>query len=200
MAPIAGIQSSCTVDLKAPLFAGISWTLSADWKPGRVERVAAWEMYVELITRIATVPLAEDCGVLREALTSLHSIFPTTREILRRSGPSVAKRKKSWWRKICKQESDLAFAEVAVFVLNAILRPFLSKWHPELESWEAQRGELASRAEHERKWDKNTEFRRELEQVRIELQKYIDCLAKAAGVDPTFVKQTTIVFNEEANL
>src|SRR5690554_2120685 len=61
----------------------------AEWETSRAESKAAWELYVELTTRIATQPLPDDRGLFREALSSLYSLYPTTREILRRAGPDV---------------------------------------------------------------------------------------------------------------
>ena len=49
--------------------------LSGRWEPDQVERDAAWELYVELVTRIAVAQLGPGGGVLREALTSLHQFF-----------------------------------------------------------------------------------------------------------------------------
>jgi hypothetical protein len=46
--------------------------------------------YIELVTRIAVVPLGPGGGLLRDALSNLYSLFPTTRDILRRYGPGVA--------------------------------------------------------------------------------------------------------------
>lgn len=59
------------------------------WKPNQVERLASWDLYVELITRIAVAPLQPSEGLMREALTSLHSLFGSTRDVLRRHGPEV---------------------------------------------------------------------------------------------------------------
>jgi hypothetical protein len=36
--------------------------LSGEWEPNDTERAAAWELYVELITRVTTVPLKPDEG------------------------------------------------------------------------------------------------------------------------------------------
>ena len=36
--------------------------LSGVWRPDQAERDAAWELYVELVTRIAVVPLAPGHG------------------------------------------------------------------------------------------------------------------------------------------
>jgi hypothetical protein len=60
------------------------------WKADREQQNAAWEMYVELVTRIAIQPLSEDRGLLREALTSLYSLFPKTRRILKQHRPRGA--------------------------------------------------------------------------------------------------------------
>jgi hypothetical protein len=63
---------------------------SAEWEADPTERRAAWSLYIELVTRIAVQPLEVDEGLLREALTSLYSMFGTTREILKQ-GVKVAK-------------------------------------------------------------------------------------------------------------
>jgi hypothetical protein len=65
--------------------------VSGVWEPESAERDAAWELYVELVTRVAVVPLGPGEGVLREALGSLYSLFGSTRDILRRGGPAVAR-------------------------------------------------------------------------------------------------------------
>ncbi|OLA72283.1 MAG: hypothetical protein BHW45_08010 [Roseburia sp. CAG:197_41_10] len=78
------------------------------------DMTAAWDMYVELITRIATQKLDEDYGDEKTALSSIHALFPITREILKAKGRLAPN-----------------FTKIAVIVLNQILRPFLSKWHLE---------------------------------------------------------------------
>ena len=41
--------------------------ISGTWEPNDDEGKAAWELYVELVTRIAVVPLGGEEGLLREA-------------------------------------------------------------------------------------------------------------------------------------
>src|SRR4051794_769042 len=89
-------------------------------------------LYVELVTRIAVVPLKGSEGLLREALASLYALFAITREILRRYGPELARP---------RPEGEYSLGELAVLVLNYQLRPLLAHWHPLLESLEAQRPE-----------------------------------------------------------
>jgi len=72
---------------------------------------------------------------------------------------------------------------VEIAVLNRGLRPFLTKWHPRLQVWEAQRQEHVAPQEHEKRWTEAPDFRRELEELREELKKYASALAAAAGVD-----------------
>jgi hypothetical protein len=147
--------------------------VSGTWKPNDSERKAAWELYVEIITRVAAVPLSLDAGLLREALTSLHSLFQTTRSILRRYGPSVAEPKPG---------DQYNFGFLAVALLNFGIRPLLSRWHPSLADWEACRPAERARSEHERAWDRAPALRSELAETRDILMSYAETLAQACGV------------------
>ena len=98
--------------------------LETDWQPQDPDRNAAWEMYIELVTRITTQPLPTQAGDDETALTSVYSLFPTTREVLRRHGRGA-----------------MEFARLAVVILNQKVRPFTAKWHRIKE-----RGELAGRS------------------------------------------------------
>ena len=50
------------------------------------DKDAAWELYVEMLTRIVTQPLPTEAGDEKTALDSIYSLFPVTREVLRRRG------------------------------------------------------------------------------------------------------------------
>jgi hypothetical protein len=142
----------------------------AEWTPDNAERDAAWKLYVELMTRIAVEELAEDEGLLREALSSLHDIFPETRHILKDAGPEVGARMPS-------------IGGIAIRVLNRGLRPFLTKWHPMLSAWEATRKPHVSSLDHERGWTDAKELRAELGKMRKSLASYAHALGKACGVE-----------------
>ena len=161
--------SSVKVSLKIPSIGGVEGT----WVPDERERDAAWEMYVELITRISIVELKSDEGILREALSSLYSLFGTTREILRKYGPSIAK---------VKGKGNISFGYLAVAILNGELRPVLAKWHPLLLDYENTKNSAVSQLEHEKNWGKANELREVLNEVRNVLINYADLLAKVAGV------------------
>lgn len=142
---------------------------SAEWEADPTERNAAWSLYIELVTRIAVQSLEVEQGTVREAMNSLYSLFSTTREILKQAGPDVG-------------ASHNSVGGIAITVLNNGLRPFLSKWHPLLQTWEAKRSTDVSLKEHEKLWSEEPKLRQELELLRSNLEKYSDALADIAGV------------------
>jgi len=151
--------------------------IEGTWKPTQKEREAAWELYVELVTRISVVELRDKEGILREALNSLYSIFGTTREILRKYGPEIA---------ISRDGKSISFGELAISILNYQLRPLLSKWHPLLLDYENKRDPEMSLKEHEDKWERNMELRKELNETRKILILYSNLLAEAANIKPLY--------------
>jgi len=140
-----------------------------EWLSDESQRRAAWELYVELVTRVSVQPLDLDHGLAREALTSLHALFGVTREILRRHGPGVGAVRES-------------VGGIAIAVLNQGVRPFLAKWHPALLEWEETRRPGCSVKTHERNWDQEPMLRGELEKLRNQLGKYAKALGKIANV------------------
>lgn len=147
--------------------------ISGTWEPNDDERRAAWELYVELVTRIAVVPLGTEEGLLREAISSLYTLFATTRDILRRYGPDVAE---------SKPHGHYSFGVLSVAMLNYGVRPVLARWHPALEDWEARRPSERSRDQHERAWDRAQELRAALDAARDVLTQYARLMADACGV------------------
>ena len=142
---------------------------SASWESDTTERRAAWELYIELVTRIAVQSLDSQDGLMREALNSLYSLFGSTREILRKAGPDVGASRES-------------VGGIAIAVLNNGLRPFLSKWHPALQAWEATKDIGVSASTHEKSWSEESALRQELERLRDDLEQYAGALADIAGI------------------
>lgn len=134
-----------------------------EWAPNDTQRRAAWALYVELVTRVATTPKGEGPGDIREALTSLHSIFSTTRQILRDAGPKVG-------------ISVGSVGGIAIAVLNKGLRPFLTRWHPSYSRWERERGTGVDR------WPEEASFWADLTLLQGGLDEYATQLARAARV------------------
>jgi hypothetical protein len=147
------------------------FSIAGTWEPNDAERRAAWELYVELVTRVAVVPLRD--GIAREALSSLYALFGEAREILRRYGPEVAEPKKS---------GRYSFGFLTVAMLNFAVRPVLSYWHPELQVWEVQRGTTVAVKEHEDAWPRIGELRDAMDATREVLSSYAAVLAEACGV------------------
>lgn len=154
-----------TVSVSLPFGIG-----SMSWKVDTTQKKAAWSLYVELVTRIAVQPLEVDQGLVREAMNSLYSLFGTTREVLKAAGPDVGASRDS-------------VGGIAIAVLNNGLRPFLAKWHPLLQAWEARRPVGVSPKEHEQSWSEEPKLRSELEVLRGGLEDYAKALAKIVGVE-----------------
>jgi hypothetical protein len=139
------------------------------------QRSAAWELYVELVTRTSVSDLDADHGLLREALSSLYSLFDTARSILRKHGEAAA---------ALDGRGLHEFAVLTLAILNGELRPVLSEWHPLLLEHEARRVQGVSPATHERGWRRNQECRQALADIRIALDEHATSLAQLAGVIP----------------
>lgn len=158
--------------IEATLNLGI-FSIKKKWDPNPVEKEAAWELYIELVTRVTIVELPEN-GILREALTSLFSIFTTTRNILKKYGPKVASK---------ASKGYISFGHISIIVLNEVLRPFLAKWHSELQHYEKSRSQDMSPREHERIWEKNKQLRAELNEVRGKIKEFAVLLEEVIEID-----------------
>jgi len=86
--------------------------LDMEFEPQDDDRKAAWELYIELLTRIATQRISDQDGDEKTALDSIYSLFPTSREIIKKYG-------------LRSQE----FTKLSIVVLNQIVRPFTARWH-----------------------------------------------------------------------
>jgi len=128
--------------------------LEMQWEPSTSDKEAAWDMYVELLTRVTTQPLLDDAGVEQTALDSVYALFGLTRTILKHHGRSC-----------------IEFTKVAVIILNQVVRPFTAKWH--LLSKQGAFEDPAKRAE----------FRYDLRNLQKNLQNYTRLLADIADVE-----------------
>jgi hypothetical protein len=125
-----------------------------EFTPNPEDEIAAWEMYVELITRVSTQELPDAYGDEGTALSSIYSVFDITRIILKERG-----------RK-CKE-----FSRISVLILNQVIRPFTVKWH---------RLSLEGALLNE---DKRKEYRDDLKEVQGNLKNYTRILAEIAKVE-----------------
>ncbi len=165
------------VGFSIPLL-GIETTLELN----RSEREAAWKFLVELVTRTAIVSSGDGEGSDAAVLSSLYSLFGTAREVLKEHGVDTG---------ADHADGSLSFATVSVRVLNEILRPFTTKWHPVLEAHAAACPDGTGAADWERngirkdggpQYD-HRGFRRDLAIVQARLRDYIFELSRAAGTN-----------------
>ena len=128
--------------------------IELEFNPQPSDRAAAWDLYIELLTRTATQSLPSDAGDEEAALKSVYSIFETTRAVLKSHGTEC-----------------VVFSKIAIPVLNQTIRPFTSKWHKLLLSGAFE--DPTAQAS----------FRSELELLQNELRIYTKMLADLAGVE-----------------
>ncbi len=128
--------------------------LEMEWNPSEPDKNAAWDLYIELLTRITTQKLDEAHGDEETALASVFSMFATTRQIIKENG------------KDC-----IEFTKIAVVILNQKIRPFTAKWHKLSVA-----GGFASK-------ETCQEFRDELLVLQNVLSVYTQMLADMAGVE-----------------
>jgi hypothetical protein len=114
---------------------------------------AAWELYIELVTRISTQPLEDEEGVEVTALDSIAKLFGIARDLMRKSGPGAA-----------------AFSAFALTLLNYRLRPFTAPWHKRSAEGRLSDPAMAGR------------FRDELRSLQKDLRAAADVLAAMAQV------------------
>lgn len=127
---------------------------NVEFAPLEDDQTCAWDMYVELITRITTQPLEPNTGDEKTALESVHSLFKSTRTVLKEKGRNAP-----------------SFTKIAVIILNQVIRPFTAKWHKNSLS-----GYLDSETGKK-------EFRNDLELLQIDLKNYTKMLADMAKVE-----------------
>ncbi len=127
--------------------------LELEWEPKDEDKNAAWELYVELITRIATQHLDPDEGDEAAALESIHELFDLTRSTIKRNGRHC-----------------INFTRIAVVVLNQKVRPFTAKWHSRTHA-----GDLDDSGKKE--------FRAEVRDLQTDLRNYTRLLADLADVE-----------------
>jgi hypothetical protein len=128
--------------------------LNMKFEPQDEDKDAAWELYIEMLTRITTQPLKKGMGDEKVALDSIYSLFPTTREIIKRKGRHC-----------------ISFTKIAILVLNQKVRPFTEKWH-----------KLSLNKVFDDK-EKCKEFRKDLEILQKDLKIFMKMLSSMADVE-----------------
>ncbi len=128
--------------------------LEMEWNPNDVDKDAAWEMYIELITRVATQDLLPEHGDEATALTSIYELFDITRDVIKRKG------------RHCE-----SFTKIAVIILNQRIRPFTAEWHKVSAAGGFSNTETCNA------------FRADLAELQQVLRTYSQMLSDMAGVE-----------------
>ena len=128
--------------------------LEMEWQPNAADKDAAWELYIELLTRIATQYLEPEEGDEKTALESIHRIFDLTRTTIKNH-----------------KRDCVEFTKIAIVALNQLIRPFTAKWHREM---------LAGAFEG---LEKRRQFRSELRPLQDKIRIYTKMLAEMAEVE-----------------
>ncbi len=128
--------------------------LKLDWEPQPDEQQAAWELYVEILTRVTTQLLPDADGDEEAALKSVHNLFEITRKLLKQKGRKAQ-----------------TFSKIAIVILNQKIRPFTAEWHKKSLAgvFDTPEG--------------RQEFRKALKEIQNVLRGYAGLLSEIAGVE-----------------
>jgi len=127
--------------------------LEMEYLPKEADKDAAWELYIELLTRITTQDYDDIHGEEKTALTSVYKIFELTREIIKK------------YKRDC-----IEFSKIAIVILNQKIRPFTAKWHYI---------EITDGFDN----TNSKEFRSELKYLQAVLLTYTQMLGDMAGIE-----------------
>ena len=127
--------------------------VEGEFAPQDVDRDAAWELYIELVTRIATQKLPAEFGDEHAALKSIYDLWGLLRTSLK------------------THRGCTAFAKLAIPFFNQEIRPFTARWHKEsiANGLDTVAGKTA--------------FRQELEALRTRMVAFTGLLSAIAGVE-----------------
>ncbi|HZN71065.1 MAG TPA: hypothetical protein VFC00_05180 [Micromonosporaceae bacterium] len=147
------------ITVTVPQFTELHFAVTRD------SQQVAWKLFVEAVTRVSVQPLDSASGLIREVLNSLYGLFAITRDILKQTRPSR------------QTGNDPTVEQLAIAMLNIELRPFLSRWHPALLSWEQDHPDTG-----EEEWPDAAECRAALAAAQRRLVNYVLSFGKLAGV------------------
>ena len=133
------------------------------------QRRVAWSLFVETATRIGTQLISDSEGDDGVMLRSLYDLFQITRSSISEIEPT---------RPLPSREQGTDTVETyALAMLNHDLRPFLSKWHPQWDTWQkANPDKLCA------DWEGHQLFRSELKLLQEKIRVRAHGLGEIAGV------------------
>ncbi len=150
------------VNLKLPYVNAIQGV----WDVKECETHAAWETYVEIVTRILPAHPVTHTRCPEVELVSIRDLFDKIRDILKRSGPSIGQ---------THLKGGLTFAFLALTIMNVVLRPILMEH-------KAAAGE-GNRGSSDRTTQENQRLCEQLNKTYAVLIDFCNILTQAAGVE-----------------
>jgi hypothetical protein len=97
-------------------------------KPNHENIRIAYQLWVELNTRKIGLPLDFENDVIIEVYDSWYEFFKITRELV----------KEMPVQKIRNDKSSIDIIELAIYIMNEIMRPHLTSWQAKFRSWHSQ--------------------------------------------------------------
>ncbi len=154
-------------------------SVTFDLTPG--DRILAWKLYVQLVTRKAALPFDRGHDTVSDVLDSLHELFRVARDLLSELPP-----------KHFRKEGGVAV--LVIRVLNDGLRPPLTKWQSDYRRWWLRAlDEPANRdrspLEVQRSYPMYDDLLKDLEFMNTELSKLADELSDIAAGKPARAEQ-----------
>jgi hypothetical protein len=147
-----------------------------------LERMAAFDLQSEIALRVGRNPLEDGEGILREALGSLKALVEKVTETVQQYNVGLAE-VAAVAAGPSSPEGSRTVHQIANTLVNEVLRPFLSTWHPRLTAYEAERPEGVNSVEHEQRWPLALECRTALAELRAPLRAVEQELAAVSGAD-----------------
>ncbi|MGO9572474.1 MAG: hypothetical protein ACLP5H_33575 [Desulfomonilaceae bacterium] len=136
-------------------------------KPNMTDRQVAYEIWVELSTRKIGLPIDFDHDVIAEIYNSWYTFFAVTRDLVK----SIPVNK-------VRHDSTQKIVKLSIEILNAGLRPHLTKWQARFRRWYENEINKASGdlvidlQEIQRKFPKYDELKADMKQVNKHLMNY----------------------------
>ena len=159
---------------------------SATFELTQQDRVAAWKLHVQLVTRKAALPFDQRDDVISDVLSSLFDLFKVARDLLLEMPPA-------------SRNDQYGVANLIIRILNSGVRPVLTRWQADYRRWwdaALMHPDNAARSPQEiqRDYPRYTELVKDLERMNTELSKFSDQLALvASGASPRPVSISGIV-------
>lgn len=139
------------------------------------DRIVAWKLHVQLVTRKAALPFDEDCDLICDVYDSLFAVFAETRNLLLELPPR-------------EFERSSGVASLILRVQNDGIRPHLTRWQADFTRWWVRVEKSAANQDRspqsiQRDYPQYSKLIADLNRTNTELAKFADELLRIARTD-----------------